>query len=133
MIECPNWSECGVPNGGCCAARRYGGNPSYGVCGVCLTIQRTEAEMASETNPGLFAKAVSFAKAQASALIAEVSESELRGRLGACSACEALKPLPVPQLGYCLACGCGENPLAELTAKARLPLATCPKGKWQAT
>lgn len=131
MIDCPNWSDCGVPNGGCCAARRYGGNPSHGVCGVCLTIQATEAAAGAQSDPGLFAKAVSFAKAQASALFAEVSDPEQRQRLDACRSCEALKPLPAPQVGHCLACGCGDSALAELTAKAKLPAATCPKGKWQ--
>ena len=35
-ILCPHWSDCGVSGGGCCAAGKYGGRPSRGVCLVCL-------------------------------------------------------------------------------------------------
>jgi hypothetical protein len=31
-VNCPQWSDCGVDRGGCCAEGRYGGQPSLGVC-----------------------------------------------------------------------------------------------------
>lgn len=131
MIDCPNWLDCGVPHGGCCKANRYGGHPSLGTCGVCLTIQRTEQEAAAENAPSLLEKAGSFLRATASAVLSSLPDDEVEARLAACRGCEALKPLAPPQVGHCLACGCGESSLAELTVKARMPAATCPKKKWK--
>lgn len=130
MIECPNWRPCNIPDGGCCAAGRYAGAPSLGCCRVCLTIQQTEREKGDATAPGLFAKAVSYAIARASSVVGAVPDADRDARLAACAGCEALRPLPAPQVGYCLACGCGETALAELTVKAAMPAATCPKKKW---
>ena len=31
MIQCSQWSDCGIPSGGCCAAGHYE-RPSFGVC-----------------------------------------------------------------------------------------------------
>jgi len=129
MIECPNWSDCGVTSGGCCAAGRYGGHPSLGTCRVCLTIQG-EAIAQAET-PGFMEKAISFARAAASTVLSEISPEEIEERLAACRGCEALRPMPAPQVGFCLSCGCGEHPLAELTVKAKMPAATCPRKKWK--
>ena len=34
-MKCRHWVECGVPGGGCCTERHFGGQPSLGVCRAC--------------------------------------------------------------------------------------------------
>lgn len=42
-IPCEHWQDCGVASGGCCAIEEYD-RPSFGTCGVCLTIQGKKPE-----------------------------------------------------------------------------------------
>lgn len=49
-------------------------------------------------------------------------------RIAACLGCE--HKLAGSPVGYCGACGCGRHPLSELSIKAKMPKAECPKGKW---
>lgn len=76
-------------------------------------------------------RAVSFAKAITSPLWKKrLTKSQYEARLAACLGCEFLAKTPGAPLGHCNACGCKKNKLAELTVKANLPAASCPRGKW---
>lgn len=81
--------------------------------------------------PGLIAKAVSWVRAEASALLKPLSEEQYQRRVDVCRSCPELDPLPDPKVGYCKACGCGKRARAELTVKGRMPAATCPRKKWE--
>jgi hypothetical protein len=63
---------------------------------------------------------------------ARLTDAQYEARIVSCLTCDALKPShninnPV---GYCGACGCGNGRLAQLTIKANMPGATCPKNRW---
>lgn len=78
---------------------------------------------------GPLAKAVSWAKAEASRLIqGDVPEEQYQARLEACRTCQKLQA--GEPVGWCGACGCGTRRRAELSVKARMPAATCPLGRW---
>jgi len=80
--------------------------------------------------PSIAARAMSWAKAEASAIVGEITQDEIDARISACLACEhrdAGEPV-----GWCKRCGCGRSHAAELSRKARLPAATCPAGRWSA-
>lgn len=80
--------------------------------------------------PSIAARAVSWAKAEASVIVGEITQEEIDARIAACLACEhrdAGHPI-----GWCKRCGCGRSPAAELSRKARLPAATCPASRWRA-
>lgn len=78
--------------------------------------------------PSLPARAASWAKAEASALVSSITEEQIQARISACMTCEYRKP--GDPVGHCTKCGCGDLPAAELSRKARLPAATCPQGRW---
>lgn len=33
-VNCPQWSDCGSPDGGRCGVGKYGGRPSAGICNL---------------------------------------------------------------------------------------------------
>jgi hypothetical protein len=37
LPNCRYWSACGTAGGGCCALSRFGGRPSLGTCGGCIS------------------------------------------------------------------------------------------------
>lgn len=78
--------------------------------------------------PSLPARAMSWAKAEASALVSSISEEQVQARISACMTCEYRRP--GDPVGHCTKCGCGDSPAAELSRKARLPSSTCPQGRW---
>jgi hypothetical protein len=80
---------------------------------------------------GIIAKATSWLRAEASAIVSSLPDGAYEKRVAACRACPHLDPLPEPQVGYCKACGCGKRARSELTVKGRMPAATCPKKKWE--
>jgi len=80
---------------------------------------------------GLLSKAMSWAKAEMSAIISKLPDDKYEARMSACRACNSLDPLPEPQVGYCKACGCGRSARAELTVKGRMPGARCPLKRWE--
>jgi hypothetical protein len=83
--------------------------------------------------PSTVDKAVSWIKAEFSRVVeGPVTGDALQARLDACRACDQLDAREAPQVGCCKACGCGPNARAELTVKATMPAATCPKSKWAA-
>ena len=134
---CDNWSDCNVSGGGCCSKGLYGGKPSYGICEhacphrvVSLGLPATRQD--PEPKPkSLISKAISYLKAEASAIISSIRDDEKAARLSACKNCDRLKPSPVEgQIGWCGACGCGMGKRGELTTKAAMPAASCPLGKW---
>jgi hypothetical protein len=134
MINCKHWSDCRVRGGGCCALGLYGGKPSEGTCTrACKKRDPVGVDEPSpESQPLSFvSKAVSYVRAEVSLLTQFIPESKVEERLDACRACPSLKPSTEPdQFGWCGACGCGKNKRAELTVKARMPAATCPKKLW---
>lgn len=80
--------------------------------------------------PSIASRAVSWIKAEASAVGASIEQGEIDARIAACLACEhreASEPV-----GWCKRCGCGRSPAAELSRKATLPAATCPASRWPA-
>lgn len=129
---CDNWSECAVKGGGCCALGLYGGKPSYGICTkACPQRVVTLGIPEKPEKKSIISKAISYLKAEASAIISSIPDDEKVARLDACKNCEHLqKSDKEGELGWCKACGCGQNRRAELTIKATMPAATCPKGKW---
>jgi len=71
----------------------------------------------------------SFLRALASwAFMPRISKRRYVARLDACLACPHRKP--GEPVGYCGKCGCGRNPLSELSTKAKMPAATCPDNRW---
>lgn len=78
-------------------------------------------------------KARNFIKAQASRVThSPLTQDQIQDRLDICTKCEYLdkEKLTDGQVGYCSVCGCGRNPLAELTIKGKLPMSVCVKNKW---
>lgn len=76
-------------------------------------------------------KAASWAKAEISQVVrGPVDEETYRMRLETCNACFKLNRAPDAALGFCTACGCGQNARAELTVKGKMPEAKCPIGAW---
>lgn len=114
MIECDHWSQCGVGQGGCCAAGHYGGRPSLGVCKQCP--HRVVGAVPQEP----IKKVVHFAKGAAKAVQAvtlpETPESQ--ARLEVCKGCDQWTGKS------CKVCGCFVN------LKVRIPEEKCPLGKW---
>jgi hypothetical protein len=81
----------------------------------------------------LWEKAKSWLKAEASVITdGKLADEHYNARIEMCRSCEHLDARPAPAVGFCKACGCGNNARAELTVKGRMPAATCPKGKWPA-
>jgi len=72
-----------------------------------------------------------YAKAEYSRIIAPLDPQLAADRIAVCKACEFLAPSPEPtKVGHCKACKCPRWSRSELTTKATMPAATCPKGKW---
>jgi hypothetical protein len=92
-------------------------------------------ENAVQVKPGMLEKAASWIAAEASLITqGPVGEEEYRARLAACGGCQHLrKSEKEGELGWCKACGCGQNARAELTVKARMPKAKCPVQAWPST
>lgn len=75
------------------------------------------------------ARARSFIRAVASWIFGRrISRKRYEMRISACLGCEHRQA--ATPVGYCGACGCGRNPLSELSIKAKMPAAQCPTGKW---
>jgi len=74
-------------------------------------------------------KAWQFLRAVGSWLFGpRLSRRKYELRIAECLQCPERRPSnPV---GYCNACGCGQHALAELSVKARMPAAKCPKNRW---
>ena len=86
----------------------------------------------TEFFPQSLAKATSYLKAEASQiLLGKVDDTKYNARIAECRKCEHLKETEEDEIGFCGRCGCGTNPRARLTVKARMPKATCPLSKWR--
>lgn len=139
MIECDNWSQCGVRGGGCCAAGHYGGRPSLGVCGQCPNrlVQGTPVALSIEqtASVGFTSRAGAYLAAEAKqAIQGPASDADAAARLAICLACpdraDTLEGATDPAGGFCTKCGCGGRPRAALSVKTRLAGSSCPLGKW---
>ena len=94
-------------------------------------IPKPPAPEATASEPSLIGKAVLWAMAEVSQIVnGKLDDANYQGRMDACKSCDALDAREAPLVGYCKACGCGQNPRSELTVKGRMPGATCPKSKW---
>ena len=79
----------------------------------------------------LVEKAKSWVKAEVSQVLkGPVDDETYRQRLEACNACFRIERVEGAKLGFCTACGCGQNPRAELTVKAKMPESKCPIQAW---
>ena len=67
---------------------------------------------------------VSYAVAKAGPRSEDISEERLR----VCRECPFREVVGDEE--FCLKCGCGRRPDAELKTKTAMKWATCPKGKW---
>jgi hypothetical protein len=77
---------------------------------------------------GVVQKAVEYAKAEASALVASVPLPQLQGRMEACATCDSREV--DGGAWYCKSCGCPKWERSRLQVKWEMPAATCPLGKW---
>ena len=77
-------------------------------------------------------KIKSWAKAEISGVVEGKLDDEAYGlRIATCKACSAFEPVTVGNgVGWCKDCGCGRTLMAQMSPKARLPKATCPKSPW---
>lgn len=98
-------------------------------CGTCAS---RKPRPTAARPPTIVQRAVSWAKAEASAIVSSIADEEYALRIAACKSCDSLEPRPDPQVGFCKSCGCGNNPRAELTVKGKMPAAKCPLSKWPA-
>lgn len=79
-------------------------------------------------------KIAGYTMAELSRLFLQIAPDEIEKRKSTCRSCEYLdrsKTVP-PQVGYCTGCGCPHWRRSELSVKATMPLAACPRGKWTA-
>jgi len=95
--------------------------------------KRTARQIAAQAYPRFGMRTLkrvwSFLRALASwAFMPKISKRRYVARLDACLACPHRKP--GEPVGYCGKCGCGRNPLSELSTKAKMPAATCPDNRW---
>ena len=82
--------------------------------------------------PSVLERAHSWMRAELSLrLEGPLPDAAYDARIATCRACPELEPLNPPQVGTCKACGCGSNPRAEISIKARMPAATCPRALWE--
>lgn len=94
-------------------------------------IPKPPAPEVTASEPSLIGKAVLWAMAEVSQMVnGKLDDAQYQGRIDACQSCDALDAREAPLVGYCKACGCGQNSRSELTVKGRMPGATCPKNKW---
>lgn len=76
-------------------------------------------------------KIAGYIKAEASQIVAgPLDDEKYDARIALCQSCDALEVRAAPEVGHCKDCGCGKNRRSELTVKARMPMATCPRKKW---
>jgi hypothetical protein len=128
-MNCQHWRECNIPHGGCCDLGFYGGTPSLGTCKRCLASDKQNQQIPQQ--PTILGKALSYFKAEVSAVVSSITEEQYQARLDECSKCPLLvKSTKEDELGWCKGCGCGQNSRAELKTKAKMPAATCPLKKW---
>jgi hypothetical protein len=94
--------------------------------------RKAEAKAAVRlAHSNLLEKAGSWLKAEVSQIVqGPVDDETYRLRLEVCNACPRIERPEGASLGFCGACGCGQNPRAELTVKARMPAAKCPLNAW---
>jgi len=61
-----------------------------------------------------------------------LTNAQYEARLVSCLMCDARQPSKQfgHPVGFCGACGCGTGRFAELTIKANMPAAKCPKNRW---
>lgn len=136
--HCTEWSECDVTGGGCCRIGLFGGKPSLGTCmNACRQRKPVQGDEAvDEPAPApvprsMLSKAISYIKAEVSAVTSTITDDEVAARLDACRSCSSLTPSKEQgQVGWCNSCGCGQGRRAELTVKSRMPAATCPLNRW---
>jgi len=127
MIQCDHWSQCGINNGGCCAANYYGGQPSFGVCNQCP--HRVVDGALIDKDKSKIELAKQYARAELThATQGPASEADAAARLAICMACE--HRAVVGGGSFCTKCGCGNNPRAMLTVKVTLAGVECPLAKW---
>lgn len=133
-------------NEGTCRHPRIGNTPaSEERCGSCDQIKIipvTAVSVPSRRDPvpepvpvhhkSLLEKAASWVKAEVSMVTqGPLDDERYQKRIDACLACPKLQRSEEPgKVGWCKACGCGQNVRAELTVKARMPKATCPVNAW---
>lgn len=98
-------------------------------CGTCSS-REVRPVAVRVTAPPMLQKAVSWVKAEVSRYTKEMEPGEYEARIAACQSCDFFEPAPNPLVGYCKACGCGQNQRSELTVKGKMPDAQCPKSKW---
>ena len=72
-----------------------------------------------------------YAKAEYSRIIAPLDPQIAADRIEVCKSCEFLAPSPeLGKVGYCKSCNCPRWSRSEITVKATMPAATCPRNKW---
>lgn len=99
---------------------------------TCATCPHRIARPAPPPPPSIPSRAITWARAEASlATSGPLDAATVTARLEACNACPHLNRVDGAPLGFCRACGCGQNARAELTIKATMPAALCPIGVWQ--
>jgi len=89
-----------------------------------------KAKLYAETLLKAAQNTISYARAEASVFIYNITPEEIAARLTSCKSCEKLTKDVSAPVGYCGACGCGKSPRAELSIKATMPAATCPLSRW---
>lgn len=134
--------RCYWDSDGTCQHPRIGNSPAFEKrCSACTDFKRkvyhevrVRPEETGDGKPGLFTKAVSYARAEASlAIKGPLDRDGYLLRLEVCNACPELDRAAEPdRLGWCRACTCPKWSRSELTVKGRMPDATCPRSKWNA-
>lgn len=98
-----------------------------------VSSRKVPHSVVASRGPGIVEQAASWLRAEASLAIDGPLEAEaVEARLAECRSCAHLDPRPAPQVGWCQACGCRQSGRAELTVKATMPAASCPRGRWSA-
>ena len=83
--------------------------------------------------PNYADKIKGYVKAAASKVIlGSLDDAQYEARVAACRGCKEFQPVEGAVVGFCGACGCGTKPSAELSRKARMPMASCPRKVWAA-
>jgi hypothetical protein len=96
-----------------------------------VSSRKVQFSVAGSRSPGIVEQAASWLRSEASLVLeGPLPADAVEARLAQCRSCEKLEASQAPQVGWCKACGCGNNARAELTVKATMPAATCPLGRW---
>lgn len=82
----------------------------------------------------IIGKIAQYTVAEMSRYFCKIAPDEVEKRKATCRSCEYLeKSMTVPpQVGFCTGCGCPQWRRSELSVKATMPMAECPRGKWKA-